>query len=69
MIHLTTGGNIMGHACTYRIFLRKVGRDRLAIMVDSTHHAYGQVKFTINEREVENTVAKALANEGNESRW
>src|ERR687885_727976 len=23
------GGNIMGHACTYRIFLRKVGRDRL----------------------------------------
>jgi len=50
MIHLTTGGNIMGHACTYRIFLRKVGRDRLAIMVDSTHHAYGQVKFTINER-------------------
>src|SRR6478735_3259006 len=28
------GGNIMGHACTYRIFLRKAGRDRMAIMVD-----------------------------------
>jgi hypothetical protein len=38
-------------------------------MVDSPHHAYGQVKFTINEREVENTVAKAPVNEGNESRW
>ena len=36
------GGNIMGHACTYRIFLRKVGRDRLAIMVDSPHYAYSK---------------------------
>jgi DNA repair protein RadA len=44
------GGNIMGHACTYRIFLRKVGRDRMAIMVDSPHHAYSQVRFTISEK-------------------
>ena len=36
------GGNIMGHASTYRIFLRKAGRDRIAIMLDSPHHAYGQ---------------------------
>src|SRR5436309_6695189 len=35
-----SGGNIMGHACTYRIFLRKAGHDRIAIMVDSPHHAY-----------------------------
>jgi DNA repair protein RadA len=63
------GGNIMGHACTYRIFLRKVGRDRLAIMVDSPHHAYSQVKFTISERGVENSEAKAPVNEGNESGW
>ena len=63
------GGNIMGHACTYRIFLRKVGRDRLAIMVDSPHHAYSQVKFTISEKGVENAEAKAAVNEGNESGW
>ena len=31
----TTGGNIMGHASTYRILLRKAGRDRIAIMLDS----------------------------------
>jgi hypothetical protein len=30
----------MALACTYRIFLRKIGKDRLAIMVDSPHHAY-----------------------------
>jgi DNA repair protein RadA len=63
-----SGGNIMGHACTYRIFLRKVGRDRMAIMVDSPHHAYDQVKFTISEKGVENAEAKP-AIEGNESGW
>ena len=63
------GGNIMGHACTYRIFLRKVGRDRLAIMVDSPHHAYSQVKFTISEKGVENAEPKAVVNDGNEPGW
>lgn len=63
-----TGGNIMGHACTYRIFLRKMGRDRMAIMVDSPHHAYDQVKFTITEKGVENSEAK-VAIEGSESGW
>ena len=62
------GGNIMGHACTYRIFLRKAGRDRIAIMVDSPHHAYSQVKFTISEKGVENSELKASV-EGSESGW
>jgi DNA repair protein RadA len=35
-----SGGHIMAHACTYRIFLRKAGRNRIAVMVDSPHHAY-----------------------------
>jgi DNA repair protein RadA len=63
------GGNIMGHACTYRIFLRKAGRDRIAVMVDSPHHAYSQVKFTISERGVENAEVKTPVNDGNESGW
>src|ERR687885_663232 len=58
------GGNIMGHACTYRIFLRKAGRDRIAIMVDSPHHAYSQVKFTINEKGVENAEVKTPVDDG-----
>jgi DNA repair protein RadA len=44
-----TGGNIMGHASTYRILLRKAGRDRIAIMIDSPCHAYDQTRFTIAE--------------------
>jgi DNA repair protein RadA len=62
------GGNIMGHACTYRIFLRKAGRDRIAVMVDSPHHAYSQVKYTISDKGVENAEAKAPV-DGNESGW
>jgi DNA repair protein RadA len=43
----TAGWNIMGHASTYRIFLRKLGHNRLATMLDSPYHAYSHVKFTI----------------------
>jgi DNA repair protein RadA len=68
-----SGGNIMGHACTYRIFLRKAGHDsRIAIMVDSPHHAYDQVRFTISEKGVENAAAderKTMAVESSDSGW
>ena len=67
-----SGGNIIGHACTYRIFPRKIGQDRLAIMVDSPHHAYDQVKFTISEKGVEDAKEKKLEAttvEGNELGW
>jgi len=37
-----TGGNVMGHATTYRIMLRKAGKARIAIMVDSPYHMYDQ---------------------------
>src|ERR671931_1632124 len=50
------GGNIMGHACTYRIFLRKMGRDRIAIIYDSPYHAYDQVRFTISENGIEDSI-------------
>jgi DNA repair protein RadA len=58
------GGNIMGHASTYRIFLRKMGHNRTATMFDSPFHAYGQVKFTIGEdgiQDLERKASKALA--------
>ena len=59
------GGNIMGHASTYRIFLRKAGRDRIAIMVDSPHHAYGQTRFTISEKGIQDTEEEDKAITGN----
>src|ERR687891_2652115 len=65
------GGNIMGHASTYRIFLRKVGHNRIATMLDSPYHAYSQVKFTIGEegiQDLEKKDSKALAG-GSECGW
>jgi DNA repair protein RadA len=44
-----TGGNVMGHATTYRILLRKAGKARIAIMVDSPYHMYDQTRFSITE--------------------
>ena len=41
-----TGGNVMGHASTYRILLRKAGPTRVAIMIDSPYHMYDQTRFT-----------------------
>jgi DNA repair protein RadA len=48
-----TGGNIMGHASTYRILLRKAGPTRIAIMIDSPCHAYDQTRFAITEAGVQ----------------
>jgi len=51
-----TGGNIMAHATTYRIFLRKAGRDRIAIMIDSPCHANDQTRFAITEAGVQDVL-------------
>jgi DNA repair protein RadA len=63
-----TGGNIMGHASTYRILLRKAGRDRIAIMLDSPWHAYDQTRFTISERGVQD-VEEKRASKNTEAEW
>jgi DNA repair protein RadA len=42
-----TGGNIMAHASTYRIFLRKSGKNRIARIIDSPYHAERDILFTI----------------------
>ena len=46
------GGNILAHATTYRIFFRKAGHNRIAVMQDSPYHEYGSVKFSISEKGV-----------------
>ena len=65
------GGNIMGHASTYRIFLRKVGHNRIATMTDSPYHAYSQVKFTIGEEGIQDLEKKdsKVAVGGSECGW
>ena len=48
------GGNIMGHSSTYRIFLKRSGKNRVAIMFDSPYHPNQQVKFSISDEGIKN---------------
>jgi DNA repair protein RadA len=45
-----TGGNVMAHTSTYRIYLKKAGKNRIARMVDSPYHSEREILFTINEQ-------------------
>jgi DNA repair protein RadA len=64
------GGNIMAHASTYRIFLRKAGRNRIAIMLDSPSHTYSQVKFSISEIGIQDVEEdKETSSKCSESGW
>ncbi len=49
------GGNVIGHASTYRIYLRKAGTDRVAKIIDSPYHPYSDVRFTVNEKGIDDT--------------
>jgi DNA repair protein RadA len=48
-----TGGNILAHTSTYRIYLRKSGENRIAKMIDSPYHPYSDIRFTVNEKGVD----------------
>jgi DNA repair protein RadA len=62
------GGNILGHASTYRIFLKRAGKNRTAIMQDSPSHPYQHVKFTISEDGIEDA-SSYKTEEENELGW
>ena len=64
-----TGGKIMGHVSTYRILLRKAGRDRIAIMLDSPYHAYDQTRFTISEGGVQDAEENRVTSKKTEPEW
>jgi DNA repair protein RadA len=51
------GGNIVGHGSTYRIFLRKSGKNRVATIEDSPSHPYQRVKFSIAENGIQDAVS------------
>ena len=63
------GGNILGHASTYRLFLRKIGHNRLATMFDSPYHSYSQVKFTIGEEGIQDLEKKDNKAISSEAGW
>lgn len=43
------GGNVVAHTSTYRVYLKKAGKKRIAKMVDSPHHPESEVLFDISK--------------------
>jgi DNA repair protein RadA len=62
------GGNIVAHGSTYRIFLRKSGKNRVATMEDSPYQPYQRVKFSISEIGIQNAISYKTQEESN-SAW
>jgi DNA repair protein RadA len=48
-----TGGHVIAHTSTYRIYVRKSGKNRVARMVDSPYHAERESVFQLNDRGVD----------------
>ncbi|MCL4519216.1 MAG: DNA repair and recombination protein RadA [Thaumarchaeota archaeon] len=48
-----TGGHVVAHTSTYRIYLRKSGKNRVARMVDSPYHAERETIFVLNDRGID----------------
>jgi DNA repair protein RadA len=63
------GGNIVGHGSTYRIFIKRSGKNRTAIMQDSPSHPYQRVKFTISENGIEDASSYKTEEEENKLGW
>ncbi|MDR4510862.1 MAG: DNA repair and recombination protein RadA [Nitrososphaeraceae archaeon] len=45
-----TGGNVIAHASTYRVYLKKAGKNRIARIVDSPYHAEIEALFSLGEK-------------------
>ena len=55
------GGNVVAHTSTYRIYLRKSGKNRVARMVDSPYHAEREVVFVLNEKGIDDPSEEATS--------
>jgi DNA repair protein RadA len=47
-----TGGHVVAHTSTYRVYLKRSGKNRIARMVDSPYHPEREVLFTLTEQGV-----------------
>jgi len=50
------GGNVVGHASTYRIYFKKSGKKRIARMVDSPEHPQQDAEFILDARGISDKV-------------
>lgn len=61
------GGHVVAHTSTYRIYLRKASKSRIARMVDSPYHPEREVVFIINEKGVDDPSEDAPKRRGSSS--
>jgi DNA repair protein RadA len=62
------GGNVVAHGSTYRIFLRKSGKNRVATIEDSPYQPYHRVKFSISESGIQDATSYSIQ-EGGDPAW
>ncbi len=48
-----TGGHVVAHTSTYRIYLRKAGKNRVARMMDSPYHPERDAAFMLDDKGVD----------------
>lgn len=48
-----TGGHVVAHTSTYRVYLRKAGRNRIARIIDSPYHPERETVFVLNEKGID----------------
>lgn len=53
-----TGGHVLAHTSTYRIYLKKAGSKRVARIVDSPYHPEAEAPFRLTENGVEDIEEK-----------
>jgi DNA repair protein RadA len=56
-----TGGHVVAHTSTYRIYLRKAGKNRIARMVDSPYHEDREVAICLNEKGVDDLPEETIS--------
>jgi len=56
-----TGGHVVAHTSTYRIYLRKSGKNRVARMVDSPYHAEREIVFVLNEKGIDDPSEETIS--------
>ena len=50
------GGNVVGHAATYRVYFKKSGKKRIARMVDSPEHPQADAEFMLTIKGIEDKI-------------
>ena len=55
-----TGGHVVAHTSTYRVYLRKAAKNRIARMVDSPYHPERDVVFLLDEKGVDDPAEETI---------